>query len=690
MATVVASPPPSPPLPESPGSLSSASSQSDSSSHDPPKPASPPQVVYTSLEDFGAKGKFPAIKTTSTASPAGSSSSTRTGRRAHGHRPSQSMSRLTSYPSTSAGHGSSGGVSDSPSQRRRPQRMSTTSVLPSPQAVSDPSITRPLPRSRTLSFSSAQQAFLPSAPRLSSSTSSASVLFPFPSTVEEGVVSTGVPLDRTPSTASTSSMPARRPRPTRTSLTTRSAHTLRVPGPSAGRPGRVDVPTEYLEAKVVILGSQGVGKTSLINRSTYGRFNHSRTSTVGATFHTKKLTIEDTKVHLQLWDSGGQERFRSMAPLYYRGALAAILVYDVTDETSLEDIKYWIGELRKNMSSELVILVVGTKADLSDSYPTIPLADAQRSVALWLHELDHPPEEDSPTPSTLHRPAPPPAPPPQPKTTLTRSRTYSSPHGSTSRLTPFPQISTTVTPPPPDAPAPGSSSGFSTDSRSSRVRKLSNKPTQSSRPATPRGLTSSLTMPDLTGYTLASLNLATPHPHAHGSSAAHDSLVSAGMARSSSGGAASSSSTASSAGHSHGSHGMVHSPTTPSLSLGAASRQLGLMSFSGLATVTGAGRRLSHDERLRREWEEHERGKREREEREEERVRRIVEECEVEVVEVSAKDGFGIEEIFLAIAAQLITRKAEIEAARVLRSRDSIILRDEGAIDTTQAGWCAC
>lgn len=57
---------------------------------------------------------------------------------------------------------------------------------------------------------------------------------------------------------------------------------------------------------------------------------------------TKKLTVADTRVHFQLWDAAGQERFRALMPLYYRGAQAAILVYDVTDETSLQDIKFWI------------------------------------------------------------------------------------------------------------------------------------------------------------------------------------------------------------------------------------------------------------------------------------------------------------------------------------------------------------
>lgn len=91
------------------------------------------------------------------------------------------------------------------------------------------------------------------------------------------------------------------------------------------------------------MGSQGVGKTSLITRSTTGRFAAARTSTIGASLLAKKLVIDNTKVHLQLWDAAGQERFRTLAPLFYRGALAAVLVYDVTNDASLQDVKFWMA-----------------------------------------------------------------------------------------------------------------------------------------------------------------------------------------------------------------------------------------------------------------------------------------------------------------------------------------------------------
>lgn len=114
------------------------------------------------------------------------------------------------------------------------------------------------------------------------------------------------------------------------------------------------------------VGSQGVGKTSVVTRYTSGQFSMAPTSTIGASFLTKKLIVEGCKVRLQIWDTAGQERFRSMgalprfvarasgagadedfvgletAPLYYRGAVAAILMYDITNMDSFYDIKLWL------------------------------------------------------------------------------------------------------------------------------------------------------------------------------------------------------------------------------------------------------------------------------------------------------------------------------------------------------------
>lgn len=120
-----------------------------------------------------------------------------------------------------------------------------------------------------------------------------------------------------------------------------------------------------LEAKVVLLGSQGVGKTSLILRYTTRTFTPSAApATIGSSLHTRKLVHGGVRVKLQIWDTAGQERFRSMAPIYYRGAHVCVLVYDISDRQSFEDVRSWLEELGKTVPKETVIYVVGAKIDL--------------------------------------------------------------------------------------------------------------------------------------------------------------------------------------------------------------------------------------------------------------------------------------------------------------------------------------
>ncbi|KAJ1915332.1 hypothetical protein IWQ60_008470 [Tieghemiomyces parasiticus] len=114
------------------------------------------------------------------------------------------------------------------------------------------------------------------------------------------------------------------------------------------------MPAHFLEAKVVILGSQSVGKTSLVIRYVQKTFSPNCPSTIGASFMATKLLVDGYKIRLQIWDTAGQDRFRPMAPMYYRGATAAILVYDITSAKSFEEIDSWIK----------VLQIVGNKCDL--------------------------------------------------------------------------------------------------------------------------------------------------------------------------------------------------------------------------------------------------------------------------------------------------------------------------------------
>ncbi|KAI1848206.1 hypothetical protein JX265_011748 [Neoarthrinium moseri] len=145
-----------------------------------------------------------------------------------------------------------------------------------------------------------------------------------------------------------------------------------------------------LEAKIVVLGSQGVGKTSLLMRYCKGAFDPAQVqSTVGASFMTKRVVDSDTDtvVRLQIWDTAGQERFRSISRLYYRGANACILCYSITDAQSFAEMGMWLTELRRNLPPDIVLHVVGTKADIVARDPTRREVPFERCIAYVAENL---------------------------------------------------------------------------------------------------------------------------------------------------------------------------------------------------------------------------------------------------------------------------------------------------------------
>lgn len=166
--------------------------------------------------------------------------------------------------------------------------------------------------------------------------------------------------------------------------------------------------TDGLEAKVVLLGSQNAGKTSLILRYTTRTFSASpAAATIGSSLHARKLIHDGVRVKLQIWDTAGQERFRSMAPIYYRGAHVCVLVYDVTDRSSFEDVRSWLEELGRTVPKETVIYVVGSKIDMEterkisfvtstvcgESTLTLSLDEAIRAIRSWIKPA--PPQSES-------------------------------------------------------------------------------------------------------------------------------------------------------------------------------------------------------------------------------------------------------------------------------------------------------
>ncbi|ETW84456.1 hypothetical protein HETIRDRAFT_313540 [Heterobasidion irregulare TC 32-1] len=156
-----------------------------------------------------------------------------------------------------------------------------------------------------------------------------------------------------------------------------------------------------IDAKIVVMGNTGVGKTSLLQRYTQNKFDpRNTTSTTGAFFVTKKVYVDGMKVRLQLWDTAGQERFRSMAPMYYRGANAALLLYDITSAVSFEDVRGWLEELKKNCSTDLIIYIVGSKADLQH-YKQVSSDLARLSLHRWFPPPRPPTPPPPPQPSTF-------------------------------------------------------------------------------------------------------------------------------------------------------------------------------------------------------------------------------------------------------------------------------------------------
>ncbi|XP_039129068.1 ras-related protein RHN1-like [Dioscorea cayenensis subsp. rotundata] len=122
----------------------------------------------------------------------------------------------------------------------------------------------------------------------------------------------------------------------------------------------------HLNAKLVLLGDMGTGKSSLVLRFVKGQFLEFQESTIGAAFFSQTLAVSDATVKLEIWDTAGQERYHSLAPMYYRGAAAAIIVYDITSTESFERAKKWVLELQKQGNPNMVTALAGNKVDLQD------------------------------------------------------------------------------------------------------------------------------------------------------------------------------------------------------------------------------------------------------------------------------------------------------------------------------------
>jgi Ras-related protein Rab-5C len=123
-----------------------------------------------------------------------------------------------------------------------------------------------------------------------------------------------------------------------------------------------------IECKLVLLGNANAGKTSLVTRLVRNRFNAGQMATVGAAFTQHRVEMTDTNEVIQfgIWDTAGSERYRSLTPMYYRSAQAAVIAYDMTSKESFEGAQLWLSELRSQGMPNCVIALAANKSDLDE------------------------------------------------------------------------------------------------------------------------------------------------------------------------------------------------------------------------------------------------------------------------------------------------------------------------------------
>ena len=123
---------------------------------------------------------------------------------------------------------------------------------------------------------------------------------------------------------------------------------------------------EKYKFKIVIVGDTGVGKTNLVKRFVYKTYNENTEATIGVEFFSNNYLINDILCKIDLWDTGGQERYKSITASYYKGASGAIIVYDVTSSTTFNNIEKWLQEIKERTSRDIKIIMIGNKTDLEN------------------------------------------------------------------------------------------------------------------------------------------------------------------------------------------------------------------------------------------------------------------------------------------------------------------------------------
>jgi small GTP-binding protein len=138
--------------------------------------------------------------------------------------------------------------------------------------------------------------------------------------------------------------------------------------------------------KFIVIGSSGVGKTAILKRLVDGVFTEESQSTIGVEFLSTLVQVEGVSIKLQIWDTAGQERFRSIAKAYFRSAIGVILVFDLTDRKSFDDLTQWLDDVHILCDPKAVITMIGNKLDLA-AERTVTVTEAENFARL--HQLTY-------------------------------------------------------------------------------------------------------------------------------------------------------------------------------------------------------------------------------------------------------------------------------------------------------------
>jgi len=123
---------------------------------------------------------------------------------------------------------------------------------------------------------------------------------------------------------------------------------------------------EEFKLKIVVVGDSGVGKTNLIKRFISNEFSENFKATIGVEFMSKTYRINKHLFKVEIWDTAGQERYKSITAVYYKGAKGALVVYDITDKNTFDNIDKWMLEIKDKTSKDIKLMIIGNKIDLKD------------------------------------------------------------------------------------------------------------------------------------------------------------------------------------------------------------------------------------------------------------------------------------------------------------------------------------